>query len=97
MAQSRDTQAPAVEVVDELTRLRAENARLKAELENARTGKPAGRQEFVPDWIPEGTRQELEMTGRAINPFTGARLGDWPADEPAVTAARPAVGDNPPV
>lgn len=68
----------------EVEQLRAENARLRRELTEAREGKPAERREFeqhVPDFLPEGTRQELEATGRAINPFNGEKLGDWPAEQ----------------
>lgn len=63
----------------EVERLRKENAELRRELAKVRDGKPAERHEFhVPDWLPEGTRQELETTGRAVNPFNGEKLGDWP-------------------
>lgn len=80
---------------DEVARLKAENARLQAENTRLRAGgKPADRQEFVPDWIPQGTAVELEQTGRAVNPFTGERLGDWSDVDDAVTAQRPAIGED---
>lgn len=68
---------------DEVQQLREENARLRAELDEARGGKPAGRREFhVPDFLPEGTRDELERNGRAINPFNGDKLGGpWPDED----------------
>lgn len=56
---------------DEVTRLREENARLKRELAEA---KPEKEKPHVPKWLPEGTREELERNGQAVNPFTGEKL-----------------------
>ena len=59
---------------DELDRLRKENADLKARL--AAAGIPV--EPEVPKapsfGMSEGTREELERTGKATDPFTGAKL-----------------------
>lgn len=66
----------------EVERLRKENARLRADLDEATVTltelKPSASQKpHVPDWLPEGTRDELERNGKAVNPFSGEKLGDW--------------------
>lgn len=55
----------------EVAELRAENARLKSELAEV---KPTEQKPHVPSFLPEGTREELERTGSAVNPFTGEKL-----------------------
>jgi len=46
----------------------------------------------IPDgvFLSEGMREELERTGRATDPATGVKLGNWPAaaDDDTVRAAR---------
>lgn len=62
---------------DEVTRLRAENAKLREQLAESREG---GDDRFgtpktsEPSFgMSEGQRQELELTGKTVSPFTGAR------------------------
>ncbi len=96
MPRNESTNPTVPQEETELERLRKENAQLRTQLNAARSGKPADRQEFVPDWIPAGTQHDLDTTGKAVNPFNGARLGDW-SDvdaDPTVTAARPAIGEE---
>jgi hypothetical protein len=59
---------------DELERLRRENAELRAKL--AEAGVPADPEKpHRPSFgISEGTREELERTGKAVDPFTGEKL-----------------------
>ncbi|MFD6770879.1 hypothetical protein ACFWC6_32190 [Micromonospora chalcea] len=68
---SNREQTPATRT-GEVERLKAENERLKAELEQATQ---RGRvKQHVPQFLPEGTREELERTGEAVNPFDGSKL-----------------------
>lgn len=57
----------------EIERLRAENDRLRAELAaRSTTARPAP---VAPSFgMSEGTREELERTGKATDPFTGEAL-----------------------
>lgn len=61
---------------DEMARLRAENERLREELAAAREGRSVQPAKPVePSFgISEGTREELERTGKATSPFTGKAL-----------------------
>lgn len=64
------TQTVRATGVDEVSRLRAENEELRAQLQDRKApAKP-----HVPSFLPEGTREELERTGVAVNPFTGDKL-----------------------
>lgn len=57
---------------NEVARLKAENATLKAELAELRPSTPAKPSE--PSFgISEGQRDELERIGKTVSPFTGAR------------------------
>jgi hypothetical protein len=60
----------------ELERLRAENARLRAELDEARANAKADPNTRPEPTEPsfgmsEGERADLELTGKATSPFTG--------------------------
>ncbi|MBQ1039293.1 hypothetical protein [Micromonospora sp. C81] len=64
------TQTLRATSVDEVERLRAENEELRAQLQDQKSpAKP-----HVPSFLPEGTREELERNGEAVNPFTGKKL-----------------------
>jgi hypothetical protein len=70
---------------EEVRQLREENERLRAELEDVKAGNL--RKSVKPSepsfGISEGTREELERTGKATSPFTGKPLTE--ADLPANT------------
>lgn len=109
-------QQPAADA-DALTALRAENARLREELAQARRGDgsaasdreraaladAAGRTPRIvtgPDgditipagvFLSEGLRAELERAGRAIDPLTGVKIGDW-TEVDAAAARNASIG-----
>ena len=77
------TQNPVATVADTATattttadarvkELEAENKALRAQL--AAAGQAAMAKPHKPSFIAEGTREELERTGRAVDPFSGDRL-----------------------
>lgn len=59
---------------NEVDELRAENARLKAQIAKGGEKYNTTGKQHVPSFIPEGTREELERTGEAVNPFNGEVL-----------------------
>lgn len=84
------TSQPAVDS-DEVARLKAENARLRAQLaEKEGTEGNARPEPQEPSYgISEGQRADLEQDGRTVSPFTGAlQVGDGePGAAPKVVDA----------
>jgi len=72
MGETTSTDSPT----GEIARLRAENERLREQLDDVIAGRPITRPAPVkPSFrMSEGTRNELEETGQATDPFTGDKL-----------------------
>lgn len=76
-----------------IAELEAENAELRRRMAAAGV-RVEPRAPRAPSFgMSEGTRDELEREGRAVDPFTGEKLGDW-SNVPGAGAGAIAAGEE---